>query len=92
MSSDLSGIGFAFFLGLYFCCLLWGSVWRICMVFYFWVSSMEAKIGGEAHHYFGIGTSDLRVVGGKRSVEWNLNDWKYFFWKIFSFDSILLTR
>ncbi|KAL6339755.1 hypothetical protein AAG906_034841 [Vitis piasezkii] len=37
---------------------------------------MEAKIGGEAHHFYGIGTSDLRVVG-KRSSEWDSNEWKW---------------
>ncbi|KAJ4849884.1 hypothetical protein Tsubulata_034686 [Turnera subulata] len=34
---------------------------------------MEARFGGEAHHFYGM---DLRAVG-KRSVEWDLNDWKW---------------
>ena len=34
---------------------------------------MEAKIGGEAHHFFGFGTFDLCVVE-KMSLECDLND------------------
>ena len=37
---------------------------------------MEAKIGGEAHHFVGIVTFDLCVMG-KRSLEWDLNDRKW---------------
>ncbi|XP_057963989.1 squamosa promoter-binding-like protein 1 [Malania oleifera] len=37
---------------------------------------MEARIGGEAHHFFGMGTQDLRRLG-KRNLEWDLNDWKW---------------
>ncbi|KAJ1397959.1 SBP domain [Sesbania bispinosa] len=38
---------------------------------------MEARFGGEAYHFYGVGaSSDLRVVG-KRSPEWDLNDWRW---------------
>ncbi|XP_054810012.1 squamosa promoter-binding-like protein 1 isoform X1 [Prosopis cineraria] len=37
---------------------------------------MEARSGPEAFHFYGIGSSDLRGVG-KRSVEWDLNNWKW---------------
>ncbi|XP_027164714.1 squamosa promoter-binding-like protein 1 [Coffea eugenioides] len=37
---------------------------------------MEAEIGGKAYHYYGPVVSDLKAVG-KRSVEWDLNDWKW---------------
>lgn len=38
---------------------------------------MEARIGGEAHLYYGGMTStDFRAVG-KRSLEWDPNDWKW---------------
>ncbi|OWM79735.1 squamosa promoter-binding-like protein 1 [Punica granatum] len=32
---------------------------------------MEARIEAEAHHYYGMASV------GKRSLEWNLNDWKW---------------
>ncbi|XP_050236767.1 squamosa promoter-binding-like protein 1 [Mercurialis annua] len=39
---------------------------------------MEARIGGQAqsHHFYGMTAADLRAVG-KRSLEWDLNDWKW---------------
>ncbi|KAI3730173.1 hypothetical protein L6452_18850 [Arctium lappa] len=37
---------------------------------------MEAKFGGNPHHYYGPVVSDLKAVG-KRSMEWDLNDWKW---------------
>ena len=38
---------------------------------------MEAKFGAEAYHFYGVGaSSDLRGVG-KRSSEWDLNDWRW---------------
>ncbi|KAJ8899024.1 hypothetical protein K2173_008847 [Erythroxylum novogranatense] len=37
---------------------------------------MEARFGGEAHGFYGMGVTDLRAVG-KRSLEWDLNDWKW---------------
>ncbi|KAJ7977734.1 Squamosa promoter-binding-like protein [Quillaja saponaria] len=37
---------------------------------------METRFGGEAVQFFGIGSSDLRAVG-KRSMEWDSNDWKW---------------
>ncbi|ESQ39350.1 hypothetical protein EUTSA_v10001295mg [Eutrema salsugineum] len=37
---------------------------------------MEARIEGEAQHLYGLRAMDLRSVG-KRSVEWDLNDWKW---------------
>lgn len=37
---------------------------------------MEARIEGEAQHFYGFRAMDLRSVG-KRSVEWDLNDWKW---------------
>ncbi|KAJ1387600.1 hypothetical protein SESBI_39869 [Sesbania bispinosa] len=38
---------------------------------------MEARFGGEAYHFYGVGSSsDLRVMG-KRSSEWDLNDWRW---------------
>ncbi|KAL3508225.1 hypothetical protein ACH5RR_033607 [Cinchona calisaya] len=37
---------------------------------------MEARIGGKAHHFYGPVVSDLKAVG-KRSMEWDLNDWKW---------------
>uniref|UniRef100_A0A5B7BUB4 Putative squamosa promoter-binding-like protein 12 n=1 Tax=Davidia involucrata TaxID=16924 RepID=A0A5B7BUB4_DAVIN len=37
---------------------------------------MEAKFGGKAHHFYGPVVSDLKAVG-KRSMEWDLNDWKW---------------
>ena len=39
--------------------------------------TMEARFGAEAYHLFGVGaSSDLRGVG-KRSSEWDLNDWRW---------------
>ncbi|MFQ6633461.1 hypothetical protein Gotur_010843 [Gossypium turneri] len=37
---------------------------------------MEARFGSEAHHFYGMSPADLRAVG-KRTVEWDLNDWKW---------------
>ena len=39
---------------------------------------METRFDGEAqaHHFFGLSATDLRAVG-KRSLEWDLNDWKW---------------
>lgn len=37
---------------------------------------MEARFGTEAFHYYGMSSSDLRAVG-KRSLEWDSNDWKW---------------
>lgn len=37
---------------------------------------MEAKFGGNPHHYYSPVVSDLKGVG-KRSMEWDLNDWKW---------------
>lgn len=37
---------------------------------------MEAKFGGKAHHLYGPVVSDLKAVG-KRSLEWDLNDWRW---------------
>ncbi|KAK9281033.1 hypothetical protein L1049_003925 [Liquidambar formosana] len=37
---------------------------------------METRIGGEAHHFYGMTSANLRAMG-KRSLEWNLNDWKW---------------
>ncbi|KAF7804965.1 squamosa promoter-binding-like protein 1 [Senna tora] len=37
---------------------------------------MEARFGSEAFHYYGMSSSDLRAMG-KRSLEWDLNDWKW---------------
>lgn len=37
---------------------------------------MEAKFGGNPHHYYGPVVSDLKAVG-KRTTEWDLNDWKW---------------
>ncbi|XP_037496239.1 squamosa promoter-binding-like protein 1 [Jatropha curcas] len=39
---------------------------------------MEARFGGEAqaHHFYSTGATNLRAVG-KRSLEWDLNDWKW---------------
>lgn len=35
---------------------------------------MEARFGG--HHFYGVSSADLRTVG-KRTLEWDLNDWKW---------------
>ncbi|KZV33652.1 squamosa promoter-binding-like protein 1-like [Dorcoceras hygrometricum] len=37
---------------------------------------MEAKFGGKLHHFFGPVAPDLKAMG-KKSVEWDLNDWKW---------------
>ncbi|XP_041016581.1 squamosa promoter-binding-like protein 1 isoform X1 [Juglans microcarpa x Juglans regia] len=37
---------------------------------------MEAGFGGEAHHFYAMSAADLRVMG-KRSLEWDLNEWKW---------------
>ncbi|KAK6913615.1 SBP domain [Dillenia turbinata] len=37
---------------------------------------METKFRGKAHHFFGPVVSDLKAVG-KKSLEWDLNDWKW---------------
>lgn len=37
---------------------------------------MEARLGGEGHHLYGPVVSDLKALG-KRSLEWDLNDWKW---------------
>ena len=36
---------------------------------------MEARFGAEAHPFYGLSATDMRAVG-KRSLEWDLNDWK----------------
>lgn len=38
--------------------------------------SMEAKFGGKVKNFYGPVVSDLKAVG-KRSLEWDLNDWKW---------------
>ncbi|XVE73520.1 hypothetical protein DITRI_Ditri11bG0124900 [Diplodiscus trichospermus] len=37
---------------------------------------MEARFGSEAHPFYGINPAHLRAVG-KRTLEWDLNDWKW---------------
>ncbi|KAJ9181746.1 hypothetical protein P3X46_005806 [Hevea brasiliensis] len=37
---------------------------------------MEAKIRGKSHNFYGPVVSDLKAVG-KKSLEWDLNDWKW---------------
>ncbi|CAL5338028.1 unnamed protein product [Camellia sinensis] len=37
---------------------------------------MEARFGRKAHHFYGPVMSDLKAVG-KKSMEWDLNDWKW---------------
>ncbi|XP_023765746.1 squamosa promoter-binding-like protein 1 isoform X2 [Lactuca sativa] len=37
---------------------------------------MEARFGGNPHHYYGPVVPELEGVG-KRSMEWDLNDWKW---------------
>ncbi|XP_044502346.1 squamosa promoter-binding-like protein 1 [Mangifera indica] len=37
---------------------------------------METRFRGENHHPFGMNSVDLRAVG-KRTLEWDLNDWKW---------------
>ncbi|CAK9145273.1 unnamed protein product [Ilex paraguariensis] len=37
---------------------------------------MEARIGGEAQLFYGLGAADMRAMG-KRSLEWDPNDWKW---------------
>ncbi|PWA89002.1 SBP-like protein [Artemisia annua] len=37
---------------------------------------MEAKFGENPHHYYGPVVPELKAVG-KRTMEWDLNDWKW---------------
>ncbi|KAG5514081.1 hypothetical protein RHGRI_035474 [Rhododendron griersonianum] len=37
---------------------------------------MEMRVGGEAHLFYGTGSANLRAVG-KRSLEWDPNDWRW---------------
>ncbi|GKV10436.1 hypothetical protein SLEP1_g21797 [Rubroshorea leprosula] len=37
---------------------------------------MDAKFGGKAHHLYGSVVPELKAVG-KRSLEWDLNDWRW---------------
>ncbi|KAF5806219.1 putative transcription factor SBP family [Helianthus annuus] len=37
---------------------------------------MEARFGGNPHHYYGPVVPELKA-GGKRNLEWDLNDWKW---------------
>lgn len=37
---------------------------------------MEARFGEKPHHYYGPVVSDLKAVG-KRTMEWDLNDWRW---------------
>lgn len=38
---------------------------------------MEARLGAEAYHFYGVGApSDLRGMG-KRPLDWDLNDWRW---------------
>ncbi|KAL9430527.1 hypothetical protein AB3S75_025836 [Citrus x aurantiifolia] len=37
---------------------------------------METRFRGEAHHFYGMNSMDLRAVG-KKTLEWDLNDWKW---------------
>ncbi|GKV30453.1 hypothetical protein SLEP1_g39261 [Rubroshorea leprosula] len=37
---------------------------------------MEARFGGEGHHFYAMNPLDLRAVG-KRTLDWDLNDWKW---------------
>uniref|UniRef100_A0A7N0UTR4 SBP-type domain-containing protein n=1 Tax=Kalanchoe fedtschenkoi TaxID=63787 RepID=A0A7N0UTR4_KALFE len=37
---------------------------------------MEANVGDQIRHFYGLGSSSLNPVG-KRSLEWDLNDWKW---------------
>ncbi|KAE8697219.1 Squamosa promoter-binding-like protein 12 [Hibiscus syriacus] len=37
---------------------------------------MEARFGSEVHHFYGMSPAALQAVG-KRTVEWDLNDWKW---------------
>nr|AIL95846.1 SQUAMOSA promoter binding-like transcription factor [Gossypium hirsutum] len=37
---------------------------------------MEGKFGGKPHHFYGPTVSDLKAAE-KKSVEWDLNDWKW---------------
>ncbi|XP_045807774.1 squamosa promoter-binding-like protein 1 [Trifolium pratense] len=38
---------------------------------------MEARLGGEGYHFYGVGGSSELTSMGKRSREWNLNDWRW---------------
>ncbi|KAL8216285.1 hypothetical protein R6Q57_023122 [Mikania cordata] len=37
---------------------------------------MEARFGGNPHHYYGPVIPELKA-GGKRAMEWDLNDWNW---------------
>ncbi|CAL9048916.1 unnamed protein product [Musa banksii] len=37
---------------------------------------MEARVGSESHQFFAAGTSNLNGIG-KKSFEWDLNDWSW---------------
>ncbi|KAG2693193.1 hypothetical protein I3760_08G085600 [Carya illinoinensis] len=37
---------------------------------------MDARFGVEDHHFYAMRTADLRAMG-KRSLEWDLNEWKW---------------
>lgn len=37
---------------------------------------MEAEIGGKSNYFYGPVVSDFKAVG-KKSLEWDLNDWKW---------------
>ena len=37
---------------------------------------MEAQFGGKANQFFSPVVPDLKAVG-KKSLEWDLNDWKW---------------
>lgn len=37
---------------------------------------MEARVEAQARHFYGLPPADLRALG-KRSLEWDLNDWKW---------------
>ncbi|XP_042437113.1 squamosa promoter-binding-like protein 1 [Zingiber officinale] len=37
---------------------------------------MEASLGSEGNHFLAAGTSNLSRIG-KKSLEWNLNDWRW---------------
>lgn len=37
---------------------------------------MEARVGSESHQFFAAGTSNLNGIG-KKSFEWDLNDWRW---------------
>lgn len=37
---------------------------------------MEARVEAQARHFYGLPPADLRALG-RRSLEWDLNDWKW---------------